>query len=171
MVDPVGLGFAFLAAVGCAAYFFIAARPDRDLPPVALAAFGLIVGGLILGLLGLTGVLPLTATFGEMALFGWLAPWWVPVLLLVVVSTAVAYGTGIWATGVLGSRLASFVGLLEVVFASLFAWLLLGEQLTALQLLGGLLILGGIAAVRSERAEVLHAPKVVQEAAPAASAR
>jgi drug/metabolite transporter (DMT)-like permease len=171
MVDPVGLGFAFLAAVGCAAYFFIAARPDRDLPPVALAAFGLIVGGLILGVLGLTGVLPLTATFREMPLFGWLAPWWVPILLLVVVSTAVAYGTGIWATGVLGSRLASFVGLLEVVFASLFAWLLLGEQLTALQLLGGLLILGGITAVRSERAEVLHAPKVVHEAAPAASAR
>lgn len=171
LVDPVGLGFAFLAAVGCAAYFFIAARPDRDLPPVALAAFGLIVGGLILGVLGRSGALPLTATFGEMPLFGWRAPWWVPIALLVVVSTAVAYGTGITATGVLGSRLASFVGLLEVVFASLFAWLLLGEQLTALQLLGGVLILGGIAAVRSERAEVLRAPAVAPEGVTAASAR
>ena len=166
VVDPVGLGFAFLAAVGCATYFFIAARPDRDLPPVALAAFGLIVGGLILGVLGLAGVLSFTATFGAMPLFGWLAPWWVPIALLVVVSTAVAYGTGITATGVLGSRLASFVGLLEVVFASLFAWLLLGEQLTALQLLGGLLILGGIAAVRSERAGVLLMPAAEPAAGP-----
>ena len=154
-VDPIGLTFAFLAAIGCAAYFFIAARPDRDLPAVALAAFGLIVGGIILGLLGVTGLLPITATFGDLPLFGALAPWWVPLVLLVVVSTAIAYGTGITAAGVLGSRLASFVGLLEVVFASLFAWLLLGEQLSPLQLLGGLLILGGIAAVRSERAEAL----------------
>ena len=154
-VDPIGLTFAFLAAIGCAAYFFIAARPDCDLPPVALAAFGLIVGGVILGLLGATGLLSFTATFGDLPLFGALAPWWVPLVLLVLVSTAIAYATGITAAGVLGSRLASFVGLLEVVFASLFAWLLLGEQLTPVQLLGGLLILGGIAAVRSERAEAL----------------
>ncbi len=154
-VDPIGLTFAFLAAIGCAAYFYIAARPDRDLPAAALAAFGLIVGGIILGLLGATGLLPITATFGDLPLFGAMAPWWVPLVLLVIVSTAVAYGTGITAAGVLGSRLASFVGLLEVVFASLFAWLLLGEQLSPLQLIGGLLILGGIAAVRSERVEAL----------------
>ncbi|MDH6235278.1 DMT family transporter [Cryobacterium sp. CG_9.6] len=166
-VDPLGLLFAFLAAIGCAAYFFIAARPDQGLPPIALAAFGLLVGGLILGLLGLTGVLALTATFEDLPLFGSPAPWWVPLVLLVVVSTAVAYGTGITATGVLGSRLASFVGLLEVVFASLFAWLLLGEQLTPLQLLGGLLILGGIAAVRSDRGElVLPSPFPADASAP-----
>ena len=77
-------------------------------------------------------------------------PWWAPLLLLAVVSTALAYGAGITAAGVLGSRLASFVGLLEVVFASLFAWLLLGEALSPLQLMGGVLILGGIAAVRAD---------------------
>lgn len=156
-VDPIGLGFAFLAAIGCAAYFFIAARPDRELPAVALAAFGLIVGGIILGLLGVTGLLPITATFGDLPLLGALVPWWVPVALLVVVSTAIAYASGITAAGVLGSRLASFVGLLEVIFASMFAWLLLDEQLSSLQLLGGLLILGGIAAVRSKRAEAVPA--------------
>ncbi|WP_233201737.1 DMT family transporter [Cryobacterium sp. Y11] len=171
-VDPIGLGFAFLAAIGCAAYFFIAARPDRDLPAVALAAFGLLGGGVILGLLGATGVLSVTATFDDLPLFGVLAPWWVPLVLLVVVSTAIAYATGITATGVLGSRLASFVGLLEVIFASLFAWLLLGEQLSPLQLVGGLLILGGIAAVRSKRAEAVPTPRTteaVPEAAAAAS--
>jgi len=159
-VDPLGVAWAFVAALGCAAYFFIAARPDRGLPPVALASFGLIVGGGILGVLGVTGMLPFTATFGVLPLSGFLVPWWVPLALLVVVSTAIAYATGITAAGVLGSRLASFVGLLEAVFASLFAWLLLGQELTALQLLGGLLILGGIAAVRSERAELSALPAV-----------
>ena len=77
-------------------------------------------------------------------------PWWVPLLVVAVVGTAVAYASGIAASAILGSRLASFIGLLEVVFASLFAWLLLGEKLTPLQFVGGALILGGIAAVRME---------------------
>jgi len=87
-----------------------------------------------------------------------MAPWWLPLLLLAVIGTALAYASGITAAGMLGSRLASFVGLLEVVFASLFAWLLLGEELSPLQLLGGALILGGIAAVRADRVERVTPP-------------
>jgi len=152
--DPVGVIFAFGAAIACAVFFVVAARPAQGLPPIALAAFGLLLGGAVLGLLGMTGVLPFTATFGQIALLGSMAPWWVPLLVLAVFSTAVAYAAGITAAGALGSRLASFTGLLEVIFASLFAWLLLGEQLAPLQLLGGLLILGGIAAVGQRRLEV-----------------
>ncbi|PJJ55229.1 DMT family transporter [Compostimonas suwonensis] len=147
--DPLGLLFAFLAMIGCAIYFVVAARPSDGLPPVAFAASGLVLGGLTLGLLGITGLLPFTAKFGDLPLAGVELPWWVPLLIVAVVSTAVAYVAGITAAEALGSRLASFVSLLEVVFASLFAWLLLGEQLTPLQLLGGVLILGGIAAVRA----------------------
>ncbi|NKE63363.1 EamA family transporter, partial [Lentzea sp. PSKA42] len=100
------------------------------------------------------GLLPFTATFGDLPLFGTTTAWWVPLLVVAVFGTALAYATGITASGLLGSRLASFVALLEVVSASLFAWLLLGEKLTPLQLVGGLLILGGIASVRAERTAV-----------------
>jgi len=148
-VDPIGLAFAACAMVGCAIYFVIAARPSDGLPPVGFAASGLVLGGLVLGVLGLTGVLPLAATFGAVPLAGNALPWWVPLVIVAVVSTALAYVAGITSAEALGSRLASFVSLLEVVFAALFAWLLLGEQLTPLQLLGGALILGGIAAVRA----------------------
>jgi len=164
-VDPLGLTLAFAAAIGCAAYFLIAARPDDGLPPVALASSGLLLGALTLGLLGATGLLPFTATFGELPLFGTVVPWWVPLLIVAVVGTALAYAAGITASGLLGSRLASFVGLLEVVFASLFAWLLLGEELTPLQLVGGALILGGIAAVRAAGSET--ATESVQPPCPA----
>jgi drug/metabolite transporter (DMT)-like permease len=150
-VDPLGLAFAFMAAIGCAVYFVVAARPSDGLPPVALAAFGLLVGGVVLGTLGATGLLPFTATFGDLPLFGWSLPWWVPLVIVALIGTALAYVSGIAASSVLGSRLASFVGLLEVVFASLLAWILLGEALSPLQLAGGALILGGIAAVRSDR--------------------
>ncbi|MET8763407.1 EamA family transporter [Lentzea sp. NPDC004782] len=150
-VDPIGLAAAFGAAIGCAGYFVIAARPNNGLPPVALAGGGLLLAAPVLALVGLTGLLPFTARFDDLPLLGTTAPWWVPLLVVAVFGTALAYATGITASGILGSRVASFIALLEVVSASLFAWLLLGEALSPLQLAGGALILAGIAAVRAER--------------------
>ena len=56
--------------------------------------------------------------------------------------------SGIAASRRRGSRLASFVALTEVLFALLFAWLLLGELPRLVQLLGGLVLLGGVALVK-----------------------
>lgn len=149
--DLLGLLFASLALIGCAVYYVIAAAPSDGLPPVALAAAGLLGGGIALGIVGATGLVPFTADFGSVALFGGAVPWWVPMLIVGVLSTGVAYTLNIAAAELLGSRLSSFMGLLEVVFATVYAWLLLGEQLTPLQGVGGLLILAGIAAVHSDR--------------------
>lgn len=163
-VDPIGLTAAFGAAIGCALYFAIAARPNDGLPPVALAGTGLLVAAPVLALVGATGLLPFTTSFGDVPLLGTTTPWWVPLLIVAVIGTALAYATGITASGILGSRLASFIGLLEVVSASVLAWLLLGEELTPLQLVGGLLILGGIASVRAERPKAEPEPVVAPPA-------
>ena len=73
-------------------------------------------------------------------------------VLLGVVTAAVSYVAGIAAIRRLGSRLASFVALLEVVSGVLWAWLLLDQLPQAVQLLGGALILAGVVAVkRGER--------------------
>ncbi|HYK32733.1 MAG TPA: DMT family transporter, partial [Streptosporangiaceae bacterium] len=56
--------------------------------------------------------------------------------------------TGIAAARRLGAKLASFVGLVEVLFAIVFAWLLLGQLPTDLQFAGGALILAGVTLVR-----------------------
>jgi drug/metabolite transporter (DMT)-like permease len=149
--DLLGLGFAALATVGCAIYYVVAARPSDGLPPVALAASGLVLGGLVLGIAGVTGLVPFTATSGSVPLMGTTVAWWVPLLVVGVLATAVAYATSITATEMLGSRLASFAGLLEVIAAALYAWILLGENLSVPQLIGGVLILAGIAFVRAEK--------------------
>jgi drug/metabolite transporter (DMT)-like permease len=151
--DLVGLLFALGAMVGCAVYYLIAARPSDGLPAVALASFGLLLGGIMLGLTGAVGLVPFTANLGLVPFFESTAPWWVPMLIVGVVATAIAYATSIAATEMLGSRLASFVGLLEVVAATFYAWLLLGERLSLTQLLGGALILVGIGFVRSEKTD------------------
>jgi drug/metabolite transporter (DMT)-like permease len=168
-LDVLGLTLAVAAMVGCAVFYLVAARPDDGLPPVALAAAGLLVGGLALGAVGLTGLVPFTASVADVELFGNATPWWIPLLLVGIVSTGVAYAASITATAILGSRLASFVGLLEVVAATFYAWLLLGEQLTLPQLLGGVLILLGIGFVRSEKTDVPieTASLAIDESAPA----
>ena len=73
---------------------------------------------------------------------------WVPLVLLGLVTAALSYTTGIAAIRRLGSRLASFVALSEVVAGVLWAWWLLDELPRPVQLLGGLLILGGVVLVK-----------------------
>lgn len=155
--DLLGYLFAAAAMVGCAVYFVIAAKPSDGLPPVAFASFSLLIGGGLLGLVGATGIVPLTATFVTVDLFGGVA-WWVPLLILAVFSTAFAYAASITATEIIGSRLGSFMGLLEVVFASVYAWLFIGEALTWQQILGGLIIITGIGLVRAEKREQVATP-------------
>ena len=157
-VDLLGLGFAALAMIGCAIYYVIAAKPSDGLPPVALAAAGLVIGGIALGLVGLTGLVPFTATFDTVDLLGTPTAWWIPLVIVGVIATALAYAASITASEMLGSRLASFAGLLEVVAAALYAWLLLGEALTVPQLIGGVLILAGIGFVRSEKTSDVDVP-------------
>ncbi|MCD4526224.1 EamA family transporter [Nocardioides sp. cx-173] len=143
-----GVLWALGAMVGAAAYFLISAHEDSGLPALALAAGGLIVGGASLGLLGLVGVLPMSSSTQDVTMAGSSYAWWVPLALLGVVTAAIAYVTGIFAIRRLGSRVASFVALIEVVAGVLWAWLLLEELPNGLQLLGGLLILAGVVGVK-----------------------
>jgi len=148
-VDGVGIIWAFGAMVGVTAYFLISARGDDGLPPVVLAAAGLTVGGAALLALGVVGVLPFAATTVAVDFGGVTVAWWLPVLGLGVVTAALAYVTGIAATRRLGSRLASFVALTEVLAALGFAWILLGQAPRPVQLLGGALVLLGVVIVKS----------------------
>lgn len=150
-VDLLGVLFAFLAAIGAAGYYLIAARPSEGLPGVALAWLGLFFGSLILFAVGGLRAVPFDMVFTDVPFLGGTAPWWVSLGIVVLFATALGYAASITATGMLGSRLMSFIALLEVVFATMFAWLWLGEQLTLSQLLGGALILAGIVFVYSER--------------------
>ena len=59
-----------------------------------------------------------------------------------------AYLTGIIAVRRLGSSIASFVSLSEIIFAVVFAAILLAQRPTGFQLVGGLLVVAGIAVVQ-----------------------
>lgn len=114
-VDAVGVVWALGAMVGAAVYWIISADDDNGLPPLALAAGGLLCGGVTLLLAGLVGFIPFAATRADVDFADGTVPWWIPIVGLGVVTAALAYVFGIAASRRLGSRLASFVGLTEVL--------------------------------------------------------
>jgi len=169
-VSVVGVLWALGAMLGAASYFVLSARETDGLPAVVLAAGGLLVGGVALLVAGAVGILPFAVSAAPVVFSGFAVPWWVPVLALGLVTGALSYVSGIAATRRLGSRLASFVALGEVLAALLFAWVLLAQAPSGVQLLGGLLILGGVVVVKAGEPRTAAAPVVPVGSAPAAPA-
>jgi drug/metabolite transporter (DMT)-like permease len=150
-VDPRGMAWGLFAALCLACYFQLSARAGDELHPVVMAAGGCVVGFLAMAVVALLGLLPVHASTATTLVLGHPTSWLVPALVLILVSTAAAYLTGILGVQRLGSRVASFVGLTEVLFAVLWAWLLLSELPTVVQLFGGLLVTVGVILVRTDR--------------------
>jgi drug/metabolite transporter (DMT)-like permease len=139
-----GIAWALAAMVGATAYFLISADNDSGVPPLALAGTGLTVGAV----LGAVGVLPIHASTRAAGYAIATMSWWEPLLLLGLVTAALAYTTGIAASRRLGSRVASFVALLEVIAGVGFAWLLVDQLPGFSQLVGGILIIAGVVVVK-----------------------
>ena len=153
-LSAVGVMWSLVAMAGAAVYFVISAQ-DSDLPPLVLAAAGLSLATGVLLLAGLVGAVGLDASAAAVRYGDTEVPFWVPVAVLGVVTAAVAYVSGIAASRRLGPRLASFVGLLEVLAGLLFAWALLGQLPGWVQFLGGLLVLTGVVVVKAGESAIL----------------
>lgn len=149
-LNPIGVLWGLGAAVCLCVYFLLSDHSDStpSTSPLLMTTVGTGVGALVLLAAGGAGFVPMAYAFTGTALAGVAVPWWLPVLLLILVTAALAYLTGIVAVRRLGTSVASFVALSEVLFAVLFAAILLGQQPTLLQAVGGLLMLAGIATVQ-----------------------
>ncbi|MBJ7287334.1 EamA family transporter [Williamsia sp.] len=151
-IDPIGVAWALTAAVGLAAYFLLAeesADAATGVDPIALTCGGLVVGAVLVGAAGAVGWFPMHASTAEVTLAGHHTPWWVAALAVAGVATTLAYVTGITAVRMLGPTPASFVALLEVVASAVASAILLGQVMGPLQVLGALVLLVGIVAVRT----------------------
>ena len=164
-INVIGVGWGLAAAICAACYFMMSDRVAADgngLNSITLAAGGLIVGTATVALLGATGVMPLTFTTSDAVVAGWTTSWVVPVIALGVIPTAIAYTLGIMGIARLRPRFASLVGLSEVMFAVLTAWVLLGEAITPTQALGGAVVLLGLALARQgDRTEKVGPDRLV----------
>jgi len=151
-ISPIGIMWGLLDAVSLATYFLIsAAGREEVLPPLVMAWGGMCVGAAFLVIAAGTGVLRVTAHSGDVELLHHRVSWSVPVLELSLVATVIAYVAGITAARRLGAKLASFIGMAEVIFAALYAWLLLGQLPSPMQFVGGAFMLAGVVLVRVDQ--------------------
>ncbi|HEU4384036.1 MAG TPA: DMT family transporter [Anaeromyxobacteraceae bacterium] len=102
------------------------------------------------------GALPLVAwgfLLGSLAFTARRTPWtalatvpdWPYFLYVAVFATAVPFALYVSALGALAGTVTMLLAMLEPALAAALAWLFLGEALSAGQVAGGLLILGGVA--------------------------
>jgi drug/metabolite transporter (DMT)-like permease len=150
-----GIAWGLAAAMCQASYFLLADRAGSATPPLVLAGVGMAVGTVVV--LGVVGVLPIVIDTAATGVFlaGVDVGWPLAAILLVVVSSVIAYLTGVAAIARIGASRGSLVALLEVVAAAVAAWLLLGQVPTAAQAVGGVLILAGVALTSTARPAAL----------------
>ncbi|WP_051218230.1 EamA family transporter [Nocardioides insulae] len=146
-LDLVGVLAALAAAVCLASYFLVSAKESIDLPPVAFTGLGMCVGTLAIAVVNLTGLMPGRFVRDDVAFAGLQVSWLVP-LILVVAFTVGAYVCGIIGLRYIGATIGSFINLLEVPFSAIAAWIILAELPTRIQLVGGAVIVIGIALIK-----------------------
>ncbi|MET9679878.1 EamA family transporter [Streptomyces coeruleorubidus] len=145
--DALGLLLALGAACCQVGYFVLSDQGsdagDEAPDPLGVIAYGLLVGAAVLTVVArpwgmdwsvLTGTARMDGTpVAAIALLAW----------IVLVATVVAYVTGVLAVRRLSPQVAGVVACLEAVIATVLAWILLGEHLSAPQLAGGVIVLVG----------------------------
>jgi drug/metabolite transporter (DMT)-like permease len=123
---------------------------DEPLSPVVLSWAGMCVGAAALAILEVTRAVPFAASTRDVTFLSWHVSWILPVLGVGLLATATGYVTGIAAVRYLGPKLASFIGMSEILFAAAFAWWLLRQVPTDMQFAGGALILVGLILIRAD---------------------
>ncbi len=145
--DAVGLLLALGAACCQVGYFVLSDQGSdsgADAPdPLGVIAYGLLVGAAVLTVVARPWTMDWSVLGGTGDMNG--TPVAAALLLswIVLVATVVAYVTGVVSVRRLSPQVAGVVACLEAVIATVLAWILLGEHLSAPQIIGGAVVLAG----------------------------
>jgi drug/metabolite transporter (DMT)-like permease len=152
-LDPLGVAAA-LAAAGClAAYYLMGERGAAGRDPVALTCWSFVAAAVFWAVAAPwwrfdAGVLAerVPVELGDLRV-----PLWVLVAWIVVLGAMVPFWLSLAALRHLAPTTAGLVATIEPVFASVIAWIWLGQVLTGWQVLGGVVVLGGIVLAQTAR--------------------
>lgn len=152
-LNPLGVLAAFGAAAALAVYYLLGESCGQDRDPVSLTLWGFGFAALMWAVARPWWGYPWSALAGSAAPFGTGGPdvpLWALAGYMVVLGTIVPFWLVLAAIRHIGAAGASIIGMTEPFIAALIAWLVLGEVLTPIQLVGGAVILSGV--VVAERA-------------------
>lgn len=145
--DAVGLLLALGAACCQVGYFVLSDQGSDagdDAPdPLGVIAFGLLIGAVVLTVVARPWGMDWSVLAGSGDMDGTAVPAWALIAWIVLIATVVAYVTGVLSVRRLSPQVAGVVACLEAVIATVLAWVLLGEHLSAPQIIGGAVVLAG----------------------------
>jgi drug/metabolite transporter (DMT)-like permease len=158
-LDPVGVALAIGAMLALVVYYLSAdaqvRRPDaRD--PVSLTMWGMGAAALFWAIVqpwwgfpfeALTGTQPLFGDAGPAVPVAGLATW------MIVLGTVVPFSLVVVSLQHLRASQASAVGMTEPIFATVIAWLALGESMDPIQIVGAAIVLGSVLVAELNRGE------------------
>ncbi|MFJ3720687.1 EamA family transporter [Streptomyces sp. NPDC090057] len=161
--DAFGLLLA-LGAACCQVGYFVLSDQGSDAgeqapDPLGVIAYGLLVGALVLTAVARPWNMDWSVLTGSARMNGATVPALALLAWIVLVATVVAYVTGVLSVRRLSPQVAGVVACLEAVIATVLAWVLLGEHLSAPQIVGGaVVLLGAYIAQSSAPAKVAGEP-------------
>ncbi|MYT33847.1 MULTISPECIES: EamA family transporter [unclassified Streptomyces] len=146
--DVLGLALALGAACCQVGYFVLSdhggdTEGDTAPDPVGVIAYGLLIGTVVLTLVARPWALHWSVLARTADMNGIRVPAVLLLAWIVLVATVAAYLTGVVSIRRLSPQVAGVVACLEAVIATVLAWVLLGEHLSAPQIAGGAVVLIG----------------------------
>ena len=148
-LDRLGLIAALVDALSLAGYFLIGDRLGKTKSSGAITTWGFGVTTALLAIALPLWSFPTKIFTKNMKLLGrfdgYTLPGWVLILWIITMGTVLPYLCVVSGLKILSASTASIFGMIEPVLAGMFAWWWLNESLNAIQLLGCVVVIVGIA--------------------------
>ena len=160
-LDPVGLVSALGAGAALACYYLMGEHGQRQRDPISLMAFSFGFSAILWAIVSPWQRFPFARLTHTVDLPGALpggAPLWLMVLWIILLGTVTPFLLVLFAVARLGPARVGLIGMLEPVGAGIIAWVLLGESLTTVQIVGTLIVLVGIVLAETARQATLPRP-------------
>ncbi|WP_093801961.1 DMT family transporter [Streptomyces sp. Wb2n-11] len=144
--DALGLLFALGAACCQVGYFVLSdqgSTGDDAADPLGVIAYGLLIGAAVLTVVARPWGMDWSLLAGSAEMGGTDVPAALLLGWIVLIATVLAYVTGVVSVRRLSPQVAGVVACLEAVIATVLAWVLLREHLSAPQIIGGAVVLVG----------------------------
>lgn len=150
-----GVLWALGASASLTTYFVLGERQTGVRHPMAVGFWGMAVASVFWAIFSgwwtvdpgvFNRVIPFSDVAGGIA-----GPAWLLLAFIVVLGTFTTFTLGLWSISILKATRSGIVATSEVLFAFLAAWLILGETLNVVQLVGAGIVLGGVILAQSAR--------------------
>ncbi|MFC9239708.1 DMT family transporter [Streptomyces decoyicus] len=161
--DVIGLALALGAACCQVGYFVLSdhgSDGDDRVDPLGVIAYGLLIGAAVLTVIARPWDMHWPVLGGSAEMNGTQVPAVLLLAWIVLIATVAAYLTGVVSIRRLSPQVAGVVACLEAVIATVLAWVLLGEHLSAPQIVGGVVVLTGAFIAQSAKPKATETVRV-----------